>query len=171
MISANSGLSIRVALAEDAKQIVKIYDWCIEHTTATFKKLAGSREEILRRIKSPESDSSWLVAHEDGKVLAYAYATQWKSRPAYHQSVETNVYVKHSAFGQGLDESLMRVLIDDLADKPIHVLIVGITLPNLASIAPHGKLGFSNIGKFNEVGYKFGKYINVGYCQLILGSK
>jgi len=65
----------------------------------------------------------------------------------------------------------MRVLIDDLADKPIHVLIAGITLPNLASVALHEKLGFTNMGKFNEVGYKFGKYIDVGYWQLILDSK
>ncbi|MFT4749101.1 MAG: phosphinothricin acetyltransferase [Pseudohongiellaceae bacterium] len=57
----------------------------------------------------------------------------------------------------------MRVLIDDLAGKPINVLVAGITLLNLASVARHEKLGFTNIGKFNKVSYKFGKYIDVGY--------
>jgi phosphinothricin acetyltransferase len=57
----------------------------------------------------------------------------------------------------------MRVLIDDLAGKPVNVLVAGITLLNLASVAGHEKLGFTNIGKFNKVSYKFGKYIDVGY--------
>ncbi len=103
------------------------------------------------------------MAHGNGKVLAYAYAKQWKSWPAYYQSLETSVYVKYSVFGQGLGKSLIRILIDDLADKPIHVLSAGITLPNLASVALHEKLGLTNIGKFNEVAYKVGKYIDVGY--------
>jgi L-amino acid N-acyltransferase YncA len=102
MISANSGLSIRTALAEDAKKIAKIYDWYIEYSAATFAPRAVSSEEIHRPIKSPESGSSWLVVHENGKVLAYAYAKQWKSRPACYQSVATSFYAKHSAFGQGL---------------------------------------------------------------------
>ncbi|MFT6094646.1 MAG: phosphinothricin acetyltransferase [Pseudohongiellaceae bacterium] len=77
--------------------------------------------------------------------------------------MKTSVYVEHSAFGQGLGEPLIHVLIDDSADKPIHVLFAGITLPSLASVALHEKLGFPNIGEFNEAEYKFGKHTDAGY--------
>jgi len=69
MISANLALFIRAALAESAKQIAKIYDWYVEHSAATFKTKAVSSEEIVRRVKSPESDSSGLVVHGNGAGL------------------------------------------------------------------------------------------------------
>jgi len=107
------------------------------------------------------------VYSEGNKTLGYAYASKWKSRCAYKYSVETTVYLRPEVKGQGIGSKLYKELLTQLKEKNIHAAIGGIALPNDASIALHEKLGFKKIGQFKEVGYKFDKWIDVGYWELI----
>jgi L-amino acid N-acyltransferase YncA len=159
---------IREVNAADACAIAAIYNWSIDNTTVTFEVAAVSVATIKPRIAPAGGSDPWLVLERAGQILGYAYAMPWKARAAYGRTKETSVYVHHSHGGRGIGRALMIVLVEKIRCKPIHVLIAGITLPNPASIALHERLGFVPIGEFAQVGFKFDRYIDVGYWQLLM---
>ncbi len=101
-------------------------------------------------------------------MYGYAYASEWKSRCAYRYSVETTVYLHPDARGKGIGTLLYQELIRKLSKLELHAAIGGIALPNDASVALHEKIGFKKAAHFKQVGYKFNKWVDVGYWELIL---
>lgn len=163
-------MHIRFATPKDAPAIANIYNYYILETTATFEETIISADEMASRIKATIAlDLPWLVAeNEDETVIGYAYASKWKGRCAYRFSVETTVYLAPDQSGKGLGRQLYERLFAELKSRDYHVVIGGITLPNPASVALHEKMGLTHMGTFKEVGYKFGRWIDVGYWQKIL---
>ncbi len=159
---------IREALTEDAGAICAIYNPYVLDTTITFEEEAVSIEAMRGRIADVSSRLPWLVYEMDNQVIGYAYATAWRARPAYRYSVESTVYLEPKACGRGLGRTLYQELIARLRTKGIHRVMGGIALPNQASVTLHERLGFEKVAEFDEVGYKFGRWINVGYWQLKL---
>ena len=159
---------IRAIRPEDASQICVIYNYYIENTIVTFEETPVSESEMKSRIVQTTQKHPWIVYEQHGEVVGYAYASEWKSRCAYKYSVETTVYLKNDATGQGIGSILYGELIKLLRDKKLHAAIGGIALPNEASVALHEKFGFEKIGQFKQVGYKFNTWIDVGYWELIL---
>ena len=158
---------IRKIQAEDAAQICEIYNYYILNTIITFEESTVSTAEMRSRIIQTIQKHPWFVYEQNNQIVGYAYASEWKSRCAYKHSVETTVYLRNDAKGNGLGTLLYQELIDQLRNKNIHAAIGGIALPNDASVALHEKLGFVKIGQFREVGYKFDNWIDVGYWELI----
>lgn len=171
MAKVHASISVRPAAPGDAADIAAIYNWYIEHSMATFELEMVTEQTMLARMAISDSAGFWLIASFGNEVVGYAYSTKWKSRPAYNRSRETSVYVRHDRLGQGIGKVLMNGLIDLLRNEPIHLIIAGITLPNAPSIGLHEQLGFKPVGIFSEVGYKFGRYADVGYWHLLLDSK
>lgn len=162
---------IRHVLAADAGAIATIYNYYIQETAVTFEETPVTASDILKRIaKIQHAQLPWLVAEENSTLMGYAYAMPWKERSAYRYSVETTVYVARTAVAKGWGTDLYNALFTELRNNSIHVAIGGITLPNPASIALHEKLGMSKVAHFKEVGYKFGKWLDVGYWQIQLNS-
>ncbi len=159
---------IRQVKKTDAAAIAEIYNWYIESGIVSFEEEPVSSGEISKRFERADDTNPWLVFEVDNQLVGYAYAIPWKARIAYRHSKESTVYIHKEHLGKGYGLKLMQTLIDDLRNKPIHVLIAGIALPNEASIRLHEKLGFKKIGRFEEVGMKFNKMIDVGYWQLTL---
>lgn len=160
---------VREARQEDAQAITAIYNEYILHSIATFQEEPVSPEETVRRLDETASVSlPWLVAEESDRVIGYAHASKWKGRCAYRYTVESSVYLHPSATGRSLGTALYEALIADLRERKLHSIIGGIALPNDASVRLHEKLGFRKIGHFQQVGYKFGRWIDVGYWQLNL---
>lgn len=159
---------IRAATAADAAAICGIYNHYIETTAISFETEAVSVATMSARIAEVQSRFHWLVYEEDGQVLGYAYVTPWKPRAAYRHSVESSVYLRHDAGGRGIGKRLYAALFDLLRPLGVHLVIGGIALPNAASVALHESLGFTPCGVFSEVGYKLGRWIDVGYWQLKL---
>jgi phosphinothricin acetyltransferase len=110
----------------------------------------------------------WFVAAQGGEVVGYAYATKWNGRSAYRFSTEVTVYLDHGRGGRGIGSNLYHHLLPALQSRGIHVAIGGIALPNTASVALHRKFGFEQVAEFREVGFKFGRWIDVGYWQKTL---
>lgn len=108
------------------------------------------------------------MAVRDGDVIGYAYASKWKGRCAYRFAVETSVYVDSSARGAGVGTVLYEALFAALRGRGIHAAIGGIALPNEASIALHERFGMKKVAHFEQVGFKFGRWIDVGYWQRLL---
>ncbi|MGH8085997.1 MAG: arsinothricin resistance N-acetyltransferase ArsN1 family B [Lysobacter sp.] len=161
---------IRNATSADASALASIYNRYVLDTTVTFEESAVSETEMAARIAEVQGASlPWLVAEDDaGGVLGHAYASKWKGRCAYRFAVEITVYLDAAAHGRGLGRQLYERLLAVLRDAGMHVAIGGIALPNPASIALHEKLGFRKVGQFDEVGFKFGRWVDVGYWQVML---
>lgn len=164
----NNKITSRSATLSDAKLICDIYNYYIKNTTVTFEKEPLATHDMEKRLAAATSKHPWLVLEQSGTVLGYAYAGAWKSRCAYEHSVESTVYLQHGAAGHGFGSILYQKLIGLLKQNNVHAIIAGIALPNEASIALHEKFGFENIARFREVGYKFDRWIDVGYWELIL---
>lgn len=160
---------IRYALPADAVQIARIYNHYVKHTTVTFEEAEVSAEEMATRIgKVAAAGMPWYVVEIDGEILGYAYATKWRERSAYRYSVESSVYLKHGETGKGYARPLYEVLIGSLREAGLHAVIGGIVQPNEASVRIHEKLGFEKVAQFREVGKKFGRWLDVGYWELLL---
>lgn len=158
---------IRNISIDDARQICKIYNFYVLNTIITFEEEAVTMDEMRTRIENTTEKLPWIVYEKDGKIMGYAYASEWKSRCAYKHSLETTVYLKDGESGKGIGSLLYSELLERLKAKNYHAAIGGISLPNESSIALHEKFGFEKIGQFKEVGYKFNKWIDVGYWEFI----
>jgi phosphinothricin acetyltransferase len=160
---------IRTATAADADAIAEIYNHYVHHTVVTFEEQPISGGEMRSRMTDVFAASlPWLVAESDGRIGGYAYATKWKSRSAYRFSVETTVYLADGLGRQGVGSRLYDELFRRLKGQGIHAAIGGIALPNDASVALHEKFGMRKVAHFEQVGFKFGRWVDVAYWERIL---
>jgi L-amino acid N-acyltransferase YncA len=160
---------IRDAVAGDAAAVAALYNVYVRDSVATFELAAVPGDAMRARIDEVQARAlPWLVATRAGSVVGYAYATPWKPRAAYARSVETSVYVAADACGRGVGRALYAALIGRLRDAGLHALIGGIALPNAPSVALHEALGFVQVARFREVGFKLGRWVDVGYWQRVL---
>ena len=161
---------IRSVQPLDIESVAEIYNYYACNTIVTFEIECVSTLDMQQRVnEAQEQDLPWLVAENShGKVVGYAHASKWKGRCAYEHSVEVSVYLDHQATAQGWGTKLYERLFVELSKRHIHVAIGGIALPNPESIALHEKFGMTKVAHFAEVGYKFEKWIDVGYWQKII---
>ena len=159
---------IRKVMLSDVEAICTIYNYYILNSVATFELESVDTDEMMRRIKRITQKFPWIVYVEANELLGYAYADDWKTRKAYKYTVESTIYIKNGYNGQGIGSRLYMFLLNELTKINIHAVIGGISLPNDASIALHEKLGFEKIGQFKDVGFKFNKWIDVGYWEHII---
>ena len=164
--------TIRSAGDADCQAIAEIYNYYIRNTVITFEEQEITSLDILHRIAEVHSYGlPWLVSESDGKLCGYAYATRWNKRAAYRNSAEFSIYLAQQHVGKGMGTLLCKTLFALLREKQIHVIIGGITLPNAASVALHEKFGMKKVAHFEQVGYKFGQWLDVGYWQTTLTEK
>ena len=160
---------IRSALPSDAHRIAQIYNPYILNTVITFEETPVTETTIQNRLAEVQAaDLPWLVLEQNGQVVGYAYAAHWKLRSAFRYTLETSIYLEENSVGQGLGIQLYAHLLDALKKKGFHVAVAGLALPNLPSAALHEKLGFHKVAHFPAVGFKFQKWIDVGYWQITL---
>ncbi len=168
MAQADDAAVIRDATRDDAAALVGIYNHYVRDTFVTFEELPVGVEEFVGRIDEYGGRWAWLLAERDGRAVGYAYGAPWKARSAYRHAVECTVYLAPDALGRGDGTRLYRALLERLRARGAHVALGGIALPNAASVALHEKMGFRQCAHFREVGWKFGRWIDVGYWQLDL---
>lgn len=162
-------LIVRSAEAADTEAIARIYNYYVRNTTITFEEEPVSASAMAERIADVQKASlPWLVAELDGAVVGYACANKWKARSAYRYSAETTVYLEQGREGRGIGKRLYSELLPQLRACGMHVAIGGVALPNEASVALHEKLGFERVATFRQVGFKFDRWIDVAYWQLVL---
>lgn len=162
-------INIRPARMADCEAIARIYNHYIRETVITFEEQEISGAEIALRLAEVEAANlPWLIAEEANTVIGYAYGGKWKGRCAYRYASESSVYLAAEQTGRGFGRLLYTSLMDEFCKRSIHTVIGGIALPNPASIALHERLGFVKSAEFKEVGYKFSRWIDVGYWQKML---
>jgi phosphinothricin acetyltransferase len=161
--------TIRTAAAEDGAMLAGIYNYYVDHTVVTFEEAPVSAADMSARVSEvTTAGHPWLIAQGSGGICGFAYADRWKGRCAYRYSVETTVYLEPAAVGRGIGTALYAALIARLTELGCHAMIGGIALPNAASVALHEKFGMRQVAHFPQVGFKFGRWVDVGYWQRLL---
>ncbi len=161
---------IRAVREEDARAIQAIYAPIVSETAISFEDEPPSVDEMANRIATITRSYPYLVAEQAGRVTGYAYASPHRSRAAYRTSVDVSAYVEAGSRGNGIGRTLYLNLIKKLQDSKYHAAFAGIALPNAASVGLHESVGFHQIGVYREVGFKFGKWHDVGWWQRLIGD-
>lgn len=159
---------IRPATAEDCDEIAAIYDDYVRQTVVTFEESPVSGGEIARRMEKVRGlGLPYLVLEQEKQVRGYAYAGRWHERSAYRFTAETTIYLDAQQVGRGLGTTLYTTLLEQLRALGLHTAIGSIALPNPGSVALHEKLGFRQVAHHCEVGFKQGRWVDVGHWQLL----
>ena len=160
---------IRQAADADLPAILAIYNDAVEHTTAVFEYRAHTLDMRREWFRAKQAASLPVFVATDGdRVLGFATYGPFRAWPAYKYSVELSVYVDASARRRGVGTSLVRAVIDDARARDLHVVIAGITADNEISLRLHERLGFREVAHVPQVGYKFGKWLDLKFLQLVL---
>ena len=158
---------IRLAQATDAASIAAIYAPHVLTSYASFELEAPSPETMLERMESGPL-LPWLVYEDAGRVVAYAYASQYHQRSAYAWNASVSIYVADNQQRRGLGSKLLIALCDLLRRQGYRYAWATIALPNSASVALHESLGFVVLCIIPEAGYKNGSWHHVGWWRLAL---
>ena len=166
-------IAIRAATPEDAGAIAAIYAPHVLTGTVSFETDPPDARAMRTRMAASEGLYPWIVATNGdatGGVIGYAYATRFRDRPAYRYVCETSIYMADVAQGQGAGRLLYDSLIDTLRAQGFVHAIGALALPNDASIRLHEAVGFRRAGVYREVGFKHGRWIDVGIWQAELNE-
>lgn len=170
-------IAIRPATPEDAPAIAAIYKPYVERGTVSFELKAPGEAVMRQRMAASGGVFPWLVVTDGpdeqgdgGAVRGYAYASMFRDRPAYRYTIETSIYLEMGTQGRGNGRQLYDALIDTVRAQGFTHAIGVIALPNDHSIRLHESVGFRRTGVLREVGYKDGRWIDVGYWQCELND-
>jgi L-amino acid N-acyltransferase YncA len=159
---------IRSITPGDAQAVADIYAPSVSDSATSFEAVAPDAAEIRRRIAELTPKYPWLVFEAGGNVLGYAYASQHRSRHAYQWSADVSVYIQERARNQRVGRALYTALLDLLRRQGYFNAYAGITLPNPGSVRLHESMGFTNVGVYSRVGFKFNRWHDVAWLQLRL---
>lgn len=160
---------IRAATHSDMCAVCAIYNHYIHHSIATFEEEDVTEQAMIARFDTITHTFPWLVLESvDGQVIGYAYVSEWNPRSAYRFAVQLTVYLDQACTGQGGGRALYEELIAWLKQHDYRCVMGGISLPNPASVGLHERLGFEKVAHYKDVGWKFERWIDVGYWQLML---
>ncbi len=160
--------TIRIARPADAAAITAIYAPIVRDTAISFETEPPAVPEMAARVTATLEDYPWLVATSGGDFAGYAYAGRHRARAAYRWSVDVTVYVAEAARRSGVGTALYRELMAILRRQGFRAAFAGIALPNPASVALHEAVGFEPVGIYRDVGFKLGRWRDVGWWRLAL---
>ena len=164
-------MPIRPAQPRDLAVITAIYDDAVRHGTASFELDPPDQAEMARRYETLRAGGyPYLVAELDGDIVGYAYAGPYRARPAYRWSVEDSIYVAPQAQRRGIGSALLaRLLAEAEAGGFRQMLAVIGDTANTGSVELHRAAGFRLVGTFENVGFKFGRWLDTVLMQRKLG--
>ena len=164
--------TIRAATSADLSAITRIYDHAVREGTASFEIEPPDEAEMTRRYRALlEGGYPYLVAELDGRIAGYAYAGAYRTRPAYRWTVEDSVYVDPAASRRGIGRALLDQLIAESTARDFRQMIAVIgDSAQTASIELHRAAGFRLVGTIENVGFKFGRWLDSVIMQRALGK-
>jgi phosphinothricin acetyltransferase len=157
--------TIRLVKPADSIEILSIYAPYIENTAISFEQTVPSIDEFTKRIESISSNYPYLVYETNGQIVGYAYASQHRERYAYRFSVDLSIYISEAYQGVGIAKRLYDCLFEILRNCGYVNSYAGYTVPNEKSSRFHEKYGFTPVGTYRKVGYKFCKWHDVTWTE------
>jgi phosphinothricin acetyltransferase len=156
---------VRDATPDDAARCAEIYAPYVLDTAVSFETEPPGAAEMAGRIAGAQRCHAWLVLEDDRRVLGYAYAGPFMSRPAYRWACTVSVYLEPGRRRTGGGRALYEALLERLAGRGLREAMAGIALPNEASVGLHRALGFTEAGTYRRVGWKLGRWHDVAWLQ------
>jgi L-amino acid N-acyltransferase YncA len=163
---------ISCSLADHAAAILEIFNDAIANSTALYDYKPRSPEFMIGWFKEKEATNYPVIGaiDDEGTLLGFASYGAFRARPAYKYTIEHSVYVHKDYRARGVASILIEALIEKAKMQQYHVMVGGIDMDNTASIALHEKFGFTHAGTIREAGFKFGRWLDVGFYQLVLDT-
>jgi len=170
-LTISSTLTIRPCEERDLAAVTEIYRHHVLTSPATFELEPPDAAEIARRRSAVvDGGYPYFVAEEGGRVVGYAYASAYRPRPAYRDTVENSVYVRPGCERRGIGRVLLAALLDACERAGFRQVIAVIgDSANTASLGLHAHLGFRMAGTLQAAGFKFGRWIDIVLMQKALG--
>lgn len=160
---------IRSYRHEDAQAVMEIINDFILHTSHNYDYEPKTLEQVEQLFGEKIKDGyPILVGEVDNEIAGYATFGRFRAKPGYDKTIEHSIYLNKKAQSKGLGTAMMRQLIAIAGENGYHVMIAGMDSENVGSYQFHERLGFKEVARFSEVGYKFGKWLNLVFMQLIL---
>ncbi|WP_172203127.1 GNAT family N-acetyltransferase [Niveibacterium sp. COAC-50] len=155
-----------------ADAILAIFNEAIVNSTALYDYTPRPPESMVTWFEAKRKGGFPVLGIEDaeGRLLAFGSYGTFRAWPAYKYSVEHSVYVHKDHRGKGLGPEVMQALIAAARRNGVHAMIGGIDASNAGSIALHQRLGFKHVGTLPEVGFKFGRWLDLAFYQLLLDT-
>ena len=161
---------IRPAETADLDSLLSLRNYYISNSYATFDEELMQKEAVSAWIGSFSNSGPHrlFVATESGRLLGFAGSQQYRNHPAFKKTIETSIYVDPEAVGRGVGSGLYENLFKEISAEGLHCAVVGIALPNEASVRLHRKAGFTEVGTFAEYAFKNGRYVSSLWMQRAL---
>jgi L-amino acid N-acyltransferase len=160
---------IREGVEADLPELLSIYNDIILHTTAVYDYEPHTMD--MRKqwwdTKRQQGFPVFVAMHE-GKIVGFSSIGPFRAWAAYKYSVENSIYVAAEARGKGIGKLLLPPLIEAAKKLQLHTIIAGIDATNEASLKLHKSFGFKEVAHFREVGWKFGRWLDLKFLQLIV---
>lgn len=155
-----------------AGAILDIFNEAIVHSTALYDYQPRTLQNMVTWFEVKRAGGFPVIGIEDsdGSLIAFGSFGTFRAWPAYKYTVEHSVYVHKAHRGRGLGIAVMRALVEAARQRGVHALIGGIDASNAGSIALHERLGFRHVGTLPEVGFKFGRWLDLAFYQLLLDT-
>jgi L-amino acid N-acyltransferase YncA len=167
-----AAMKLRPATLADIPAITAIYAHAVRHGTASFELEPPTEAEMTRRMQAVlDGKFPYLAAEIDGKLAGYAYASLYRTRPAYRFTVENSVYVAADMHRRGIGKALLQRLIEECTTRGYRQMIAVIgDSDQAASIGVHKACGFEPAGNLKSIGWKFNKWLDTPLMQRALGD-
>ncbi len=158
--------------AQHAQAILDIFNEQILNSTALYDYHPRPLASMEPWFAAKDKGNFPVVGIEDaaGTLMAFGSFGPFRAWPAYHYTVEHSVYVHQAHRGKGLGMTVMHALIEEARQRDLHAIVGGIDASNAASIALHERLGFKHVGTLPQVGFKFGRWLDLAFYQLLLDT-
>ncbi len=170
MLNTPHTIVVRPATPADLPAINDIYNHYVLHSTATYQTEPATLQEREQWFAAHGGTHPVTVAEAAGEVVGWASLSRFHPRSAYRRTVENSVYVRHDQHRRGLGAALLADLIGRAERLGHHTIIAGIDAEQTASVALHARFGFTRVGHLREVGFKFGRWLDVIYMQRLLAG-
>jgi L-amino acid N-acyltransferase len=161
---------LRLATKADLPQINDIYNYYVSNSTCVWTTHLCTEQEREQWFATHDDATPVLVADQDGKVVAWGTFSSFQTACTFHKTVENSIYVHHEFQRQGIGRQLLAELVHRAREKGFGSIVAAISADRAASLALHRAAGFEEVGRFQQVGYKFDRYLDLVYLQLRLGN-
>ena len=160
-------ITIRPATEADLPGILEIYNDAVLHTTATYDYEPRTLEQRRQWFEEHQRDNYavFVAVDEAARIVGWSALNPYHARPGYRFTTENSVYIAADRRGQGIGKQLLAPLIEAAGARGLHAIIAAIDATNDASIRLHARFGFEPVGHFKQVGFKFGRWLDVIYME------
>lgn len=164
--------SVGPCTRQQLPEILEILNEAILYSTALYDYKPRTEKMMQSWFDTKDTNNFPIIGvfSVDGQLLGFGSYGTFRNWPAYKYTVEHSIYVHHEHRGKGIGNQLLDVLIQAATSQNYHVMVAGIDATNLTSIALHTKKGFHHAGTILQAGYKFGRWLDLAFYQLVLST-